>query len=203
MRKSRIKTISNKAFHKMWSKAFTFDSEKEFLDFFLHYDAKPPVDFAKMNLDYVEALEILKRIYTASHLDFKEIMEIASLRTSQISDTFCIPIRTVEDWKSGKRECNPYIRLMILKHYHLLGFGRYIRLASETEYLSTFPPVYEPRQATFKETCTETTGEPIAQVSEDLGAWENYYSSVLKRHVPKERTPQEREFFKKYGFFPD
>ena len=75
-------------------------------------------------------------------MTFKEIMEAAGAKKSEISHIFCIPIRTVEDWYSGKNRTPSYVKIMVLKHFHMLDLGKYVRLSSSIEHIKTQPSIY-------------------------------------------------------------
>lgn len=60
-----------------------------------------------------ERLEALASIYTAAHRTVREIIAAAGMTQAAFSERLCIPRRTVGDWCTGRRECLPYIRLMM------------------------------------------------------------------------------------------
>ena len=60
-----------------------------------------------------ERIVALGSIWDACHRSVKDIASAAGLSQRKLAERFCIPYRTVEDWSTGKRECNIYIRLMI------------------------------------------------------------------------------------------
>lgn len=195
-RKSRVKVLSNKAFCKLWDVANKVGSLEEYIGCFTSVENdKPIVDFKKYNLDYIETLDMLKSIYTLAKYSFRDILELSGKRKSQVSDIFCIPIRTVEEWYSGNNKCSSYIRLMMLKEFHLLFLGsKYIKLESEVEYLSSYPRIYE-----YHERQSDLSG--VNTVVEDKPS-DDFYGS-LDPEVRTCRTDADREFFRKYGFFPD
>ena len=60
-----------------------------------------------------ERIAVLGEIYDACHRSAKDIASAAGLSQRKLAERFCIPLRTVEDWCTGKRECSIYIRLMM------------------------------------------------------------------------------------------
>lgn len=52
-------------------------------------------------------------VWDAAHMDVKSICRAANLTQAALAARFGIPKRTVEDWCAGKRQCAPYIRLMM------------------------------------------------------------------------------------------
>ena len=139
----RKKIIPNRLFHVLWLEAEKINNQKEYIKTFTSASSAKYVDFrSKYDLEYDEAVTLLGEIYKKQHLTFKEILNLANKRKADISNTFCIPVRTVEEWYSGKNKCSAYIRLMIMRHYHLINLGKYIYAEFEEEYQNTKPSVY-------------------------------------------------------------
>lgn len=67
-----------------------------------------------------ERIAALGSIWDACHRSVKDIASAAGLSQRKLAERFCIPYRTVEDWSTGKRECNIYIRLMMQECLGLL-----------------------------------------------------------------------------------
>lgn len=195
-RRPRIKILPDKAFRKIWDKANSGVTLEEYIRIFTDSSAdKPYVDFEKYYIDYIESLDLLKAVYESAQLSFSDILEKSEKRKAEISDMFCIPIRTVEEWYSGKNRCSSYIRLMLLKQFHLLSLGsKYVKLESEIIYLSSMPSIYERHE--------RSEGE-ISDSGDDGGIIEQYplYGGLERRKT--ERSEEDKEFFRKYGFYPD
>ena len=60
-----------------------------------------------------ERSAVLGEIYDACHRSVRDIVAAAGMTQRAFAERFCIPLRTVEDWCAGKRECSIYIRLMM------------------------------------------------------------------------------------------
>lgn len=60
-----------------------------------------------------ERIAVLGEIYDACQRSVRDIVAAAGMTQRAFAERFCIPIRTVEDWCAGKRECSIYIRLML------------------------------------------------------------------------------------------
>lgn len=58
-------------------------------------------------------VDYLREVYTASHISVKEIRERVGLTQAALSEATCIPKRSIENWETGKRDCPPYVRLML------------------------------------------------------------------------------------------
>lgn len=140
----RKKIVPNRLFKKLWMDAEKITDKREFVNKYLSTLSKEYVDFKKIvGLEHEESVMLLNEIYEKQHMTFKEILNEAGKRKADIVNTFCIPIRTVEEWYTGKNKCAGYVRFMLLKHYRLISLGKYIYLESEEEYNEIKPHVYK------------------------------------------------------------
>ena len=64
--------------------------------------------------------EELRSIYAAVNRPVREIVSAAGMTQAAFAEAFCIPLRTIENWCSGCRECPLYTRLMMQKCIGLL-----------------------------------------------------------------------------------
>ena len=141
MSRQRLKVIPDRIFHKLWDKVDDFDDPEAFISeislntSFFNYN--------KYGITHEECLELLKSVYMAKNRTLKDILDEVSLKKSDISHIFCIPIRTVEDWYAGRNRTPSYIILMLLKHFHLLNLGKYVRIESMLIHARTQPAIYE------------------------------------------------------------
>lgn len=142
-RTKRKRIIPDKIFSKLWRGAEKEDDKKEYIRKYSSVSSENYTNLKLIGLEYEEGLYLLSEIYDKQKMEFKTILEAAGKRKSDISTTFCIPIRTVEEWYNGKNKCASYIRLMLLKHYHLLNLGKYIYMENEEEYERSKPAVYK------------------------------------------------------------
>lgn len=181
----RTKVIPDKLFHKIWDDAQIL-SERELVKKYTSIQSSDYIAFEKKyNIDDFQAAQMIKNIKTAHEYTFKDILELAEKRKADISHIFCIPIRTIEDWYSGKSKCAPYIKLILLRKYHLLYLGKYIYLESEIEYKESIPRVYK------------TTGESSKKaVATKIAAERNKEFDIKYLHMDKreeaanKRTPE-------------
>ena len=60
-----------------------------------------------------ERIAALGSIWGACHRSVRDIVAAAGMTQRAFAERFCIPLRTVEDWCTGKRECAVYLRLMM------------------------------------------------------------------------------------------
>lgn len=139
MQIKRLKIIPDRVFHKLWNHASNMDENT----YISSMSSDKSFPYKRYGLDYVEAVNILKRIHKYRSLSFKDIAEITGTKKSEISHIFCIPIRTVEDWYGGISNPPSYILLMMLKYFHLLDLGKYVRLQSSMDFYMNKPGIYE------------------------------------------------------------
>ena len=63
--------------------------------------------------DLAPVKDQLSRIWHVAHDAFAVLLKAMGIRQTELSTRFCIPLRTVQGWALGERECSSYIRLMI------------------------------------------------------------------------------------------
>ena len=176
MRKQRLKIIPDRVFHKLWDNVDKYDTQDGYINNVI--SCEKIFAFKKYGMDYAEASLALAHIYDLKRMSFKEIIEKAGTRKSIVSHIFCIPIRTVEDWYSGINGSPPYIRLMILKYFHLLNLGKHIRLESDINFFKTQPAVYVKHKKHNKKNTTEKFSSDNEDPKEERTT-ESYYKQFM------------------------
>lgn len=176
MRKSthskRKKVIPDRLFNKLWTGAEKTNSKEEFIKKYTSPSSTEYVPFKKkFGIEYEESVILLSEIYDKQLMNFKEILVAAGKRKADISNTFCIPIRTVEEWYSGKNKCASYIRLMFIRQYHLLKLGKYIYTESEEKYKTSAPNVYEKKSTEDKEGTDKGSMDDGDEMLQDIDEW--------------------------------
>ena len=132
-----VKVIPDKIFHILWNNAKKFELLDDYIKYFTSIKSRGYIDFYKeCNINEIDIFVTLSNIYKAANLSFKEIVELAGVKKIEISNIFCIPIRTIEDWYAGKSKCNDYIRLMFIRHFELLDLGRHVQ--NEYKYIKKY-----------------------------------------------------------------
>lgn len=140
MSRQRLKIVPDRIFHKIWNH---IDKYTTMDDYVSSLSMDPSIfNYNSYGITYSECIYMLKSLYKAKNMSFKELIDAAGSKKSEISHIFCIPIRTVEDWYSGKNRTPSYVKIMLLKQYHMLDLGKYVRLASSIEYIQTQPSIY-------------------------------------------------------------
>ncbi len=69
-----------------------------------------------------DRIDTLQRLWDAAHLTIKDIRAATGLSQRAFADRYCIPLRTVEKWESGARQCPDYLRLLLAR-----DTGLYVR----------------------------------------------------------------------------
>lgn len=142
--KKRI--VPDRLFSLLWNEAEKSKSKSEYLKKYTLVSSASCIDFKKYRIGYDEGVAMLSEIYEKANMSFREIVAMAEKKKADISNTFCIPIRTVEEWYSGKNKCNSYIRLLLIRQYHLLNLGKFIYTEAEEEFKNTVPSTYKKRE---------------------------------------------------------
>ena len=130
-RNRRLKILPDRIFHKIWVEALDTDDRATFLAKMISSDGKTVARPEKYSIDAVLWYDVLRGIFDAAHMDAGEIIRFSGKKKAEISHYFCIPIRTLEDWCSGKSNPPSYVRLMMIREFHLLNLGKNVRLESE------------------------------------------------------------------------
>lgn len=127
-----IRVIPDKIFYRLWKAADSDMKIYEYIDSFVSPLSNTYIDFRKKyKLNELQVIGMLENIYRAFHMSVKDIIELSGKKKADIGYIFCIPIRTLEDWCAGKNKCPSYIRLMMIRKFGLLSFGKYIYLESD------------------------------------------------------------------------
>ncbi len=191
MKYNRRKILSNKAFHAIWTMASKVESYEELkANLIADKKACPKTLEKNYGITYDETLFIYKEIFDCYNTSFAKIMELASVSNSDIRDIFNIPIRSIEEWKSGRNKCPDYIRLMLLRFFHLISLGKYIYSEDYAMYMNTIPKVYKDtksRKRNSNKSNKEYLGETERQPNED------YLDDIDRRMRAIEESQRARE----------
>ena len=133
-RNRRLKFLPDRIFHRIWCKALEEEEKATFLAKMVSGDGKTVINPSKYSIDAVLWYDVLCGIFDAAHLSVSEIVRLSGKRKAEISHYYCIPIRTLEDWCSGKSDPPSYLRLMLIREYDLFNIGKNVRLESEDKF---------------------------------------------------------------------
>lgn len=62
----------------------------------------------------------LSRVWDVAHLSMKNLVKATGTSQVNFAKQVAIPLRTVQSWCLGERECPAYVRFLIAEHFHLL-----------------------------------------------------------------------------------
>lgn len=62
----------------------------------------------------------LSRIWELAHLSMRELVACTGLSQTAFAKCAGIPLRTVQNWCAGSRDCPAYVRFLLAEHYKLL-----------------------------------------------------------------------------------
>lgn len=62
----------------------------------------------------------LSRIWELAHLSMKELISRTEMSQTSFAKGAGIPLRTVQNWCAGSRDCPVYVRFLLAEHYSLL-----------------------------------------------------------------------------------
>lgn len=62
----------------------------------------------------------LEKIWTVARMSFKELVNASGLTQSGFAKCAGVPLRTLQGWCGGTRECPVYIRFLLAEHYRLI-----------------------------------------------------------------------------------
>lgn len=169
MPKSKIiRIIPDRVFYKLWKAAEKDLQIYEYIDLFTSPLSNDYIGFRKKyKLNEIQTIDMLKNIYKAAKLSAKDIIDASGRRKADIGYIFCIPIRTLEDWYSGRNKCPSYVRLMMIRKFELFTLGKYIYIESDNHV------VYNAYKGSGKDVELEETD---SVVSEDLEIDNNSFS---------------------------
>ena len=118
-----------------------------------------------------DRLAALRGIYAAVNRPVREIVAATGLSQAAFAERLCIPLRTVEDWCRGLRDCPVYVRLLIQQ-----ALGQYTLawhegpFCQDINYLLQYWAMPEQQQAliAFTDNTAEETVLPTLSVPGEL-----------------------------------
>lgn len=147
MSRNRKRIINDRDFHKLWSLVSTVNNKEEYINKVFRGDEKLVNIQEKYGLQYDEVAIMLSYIYIQANKPFAEICHEIGRSKAQMSHLFCIPIRTIEEWYSGKNKMPGYIKLMIYRYFHILNLGKNIYIEGDEIHRQSLPRRYSKRNS--------------------------------------------------------
>lgn len=77
-------------------------------------------DDASDCIDLDAEKERLSVIWDLAHLSMRELVDRTGLSQTAFAKRAGIPLRTVQNWCAGSRDCPAYVRFLLAEHYNLL-----------------------------------------------------------------------------------
>ena len=77
-------------------------------------------DDASDCIDLDAEKERLSVIWDLAHLSMRELVDRTGLSQTAFAKRAGIPLRTVQNWCAGSRDCPAYVRFLLAEHYKLL-----------------------------------------------------------------------------------
>ena len=113
--------MTDKLFAEIWADAQEINDIDAFSSDWALSSALLPED-AEMDPDLWQQLRTL---WEVAHLPFRDLLGRMGLKQIGCSTRFCIPLRTVQGWALGERECPSYVRLMMAEATGLVQLRSY------------------------------------------------------------------------------
>ncbi len=107
--------MNAKLFNRLWLDALEQPSKELYIGEYGY-----PNWFDEISTDASEVISTLEAIHNVAHMTVRDILMSAGLTQAAFATRFCIPLRTVEDWATGKRKCADYIRLSFCRQLGIL-----------------------------------------------------------------------------------
>lgn len=103
--------MTDKQFYHAFREAFAYSDPDAFAS-----DVALSAVFPGVAEDDLPALaEELRHIWRYAHITVREIVQHTGLSQTGFAERFAVPLRTLQGWISGSRDCPPYTRLMLAK----------------------------------------------------------------------------------------
>lgn len=106
--------MSDNLFFRLWQDALAQPNKELYIAEYGYPDW-----FDEISTDASEIIQTLENIHEMAHMNVKDIISKSGLTQAKFAIKFCIPLRTVEDWATGKRKCADYLRLLFAR---VLGY---------------------------------------------------------------------------------
>ena len=107
--------MKDSTFKKLWDAAL----EQSDLEMYIGEFGYPDY-FEEVGDTPEKIIKTLTEIHTVANMPMGEVIKKSGMTQKQFSEKFCIPVRTVENWSAGSRDCPDYVRLMIIRQLGIL-----------------------------------------------------------------------------------
>lgn len=103
--------MTDKQFYSAFRAAQQYSDPDAFASSVALSDIFPAVD----GDDLPALAEELRHVWRYAHITVREIVQHTGLSQTDFAYRFAIPLRSVQNWVSGSRDCPPYTRLLLAK----------------------------------------------------------------------------------------
>lgn len=117
--------MNDKLFRKLWEDALDqsnlelYIAEYGYPEWFNEIVGREEGDLSEDELG--EVVNTLTTIHRVAHMSIRDIISTAGMSQQAFSDRFCVPLRTVENWATGKRKCSNHERLGFCRQLSILS----------------------------------------------------------------------------------
>lgn len=111
--------MNSKLYYKLWQDAKNQPDKEMYIG---KYDYTDWFDEISTNPDKV--ISFLEGIHDKIWMPFNDILSNSGFSKAEFSRRFCIPIRTVEDWYSGKRKMPEWAKKLIIEKLEIMKENR-------------------------------------------------------------------------------
>ncbi len=108
--------MNDKLFAKLWNDALVQPQKDMYIAEYGYPDW-----FDDISSDMEKVFNTLGNIHDIAHMSVKDLISVSGLTQSDFAIKFCIPLRTIENWATQKRQCADYIRLSIARQLGLIN----------------------------------------------------------------------------------
>ena len=105
-RKGAAHDMTDKQFNTLFTHAMDDADRDSFISFWESSDIWEDSD----GKDHAEQIA---EIWDMTHLTMRDIRSHTGLTQAAFGTRFCIPMRTIQDWEGGRRNCPPYVKLLL------------------------------------------------------------------------------------------
>ena len=103
--------MTDKQFYHAFREAQLYSDPDAFASDVALSDIFPAVD----DNDLPALVEELHHVWRYAHITMREIVQHTGLSQTDFAARFAVPLRTLQRWIAGDRDCPPYTRLMLAK----------------------------------------------------------------------------------------
>ncbi len=170
--------LSEIAFHNLWDMALQSDSLDLYYKEAIRSKTYKSLIESGLNMDKFYIL--IKQIYSIAKMPISELLDEYSIKNSVLSHRLCIPVKTIEHWKYGERECPAYMKLIIIKAFNISYLPDGFSIESETDLSRNRLRLIKPDSIAIK----KSTDRPSAEkrdLTEDRTA-ESYHGWSLRAY---------------------